>query len=159
MNALLNFRDRLPVPQLIQLFDYWDSKRRCAGTAPRRWPARHQIDPVEMRFALGNIDLITVSYDPLEFRFRISGTNIDRDEGFDMQGKTLEEYPLPLHRERIRQTYLRVLQQGDPDFDILERDQEGQAVYYARILLPLSDDGTRIDGFLAGRYSLRRLVG
>ncbi len=55
-----------------------------------------------MRFALGNIDLVEIAYDPLVFFFRISGSNIDRDEGFNMQGKTLDDYPLPQHREAVR---------------------------------------------------------
>jgi len=154
MNHSTRFRDRLPMPQLIQLYDYWDARR-----VGRRWPRRGDIDPVEMRFALGNIDLIDVTYgasgEPIVFRFRISGSNIDRDEGFNMQGKTLDEYPLPVHRENIRRTYLRILAEGNPDFEVLERLDEGQVTRYARMLLPLSDDGSRVDMFLAGRYELK----
>jgi hypothetical protein len=142
-------RDRLPHPQLVQLYDYWDLKRDG-----RRWPTRDAIDPVEMRFALGNIDLVEIGYDPLVFRFRISGSNIDRDEGFNMQGKTLDDYPLPQHREAVRRTYLRVLESGEPDYEELERFDEGQTVRYGRLILPLSDCGTRIDMFLMGRYAL-----
>jgi hypothetical protein len=144
------FRDCLPHPQLVRLYDYWDTKR-----ADRRWPTRGDIDPTEMRFALGNIDLIEISYDPLVFRFRISGSNIDRDEGFNMQGKTLEDYPLPQHREAIRQTYLRVLAEGEPNYEDLERIDEGRALHFGRLILPLSDDGSRIDMFLIGRYALK----
>lgn len=144
------FRDHLPLPQLVRLYDYWDLKR-----AGRRWPTRDDIDPTEMRFALGNIDLIEISYDPLVFRFRLSGSNIDRDEGFNMQGKTLDEYPLPQHREAIRRTYLRVLERGEPDYEELERVDEGRALHFGRLILPLSDDGSRIDMFLMGRYALK----
>ena len=91
------FRDCLPHPQLVRLYDYWDQKR-----AGRRWPTRGDVDPLEMRFALGNIDLVEITYDPMAFFFRISGSNIDRDEGFNMQGKTLDDYPLPQHREAVR---------------------------------------------------------
>lgn len=143
-------RDHLQHPQLVQLYDYWDLKR-----AGRRWPTRDAIDPVEMRFALGNIDLVEIAYDPLMFRFRISGSNIDRDEGFNMQGKTLEEYPLPQHREAVRRTYLRVLEHGEPDYEALERFDEGRTVRYGRLILPLSDCGSRIDMFLMGRYALK----
>lgn len=142
-------RDRLPHPQLVQLFDYWESKR-----AGRRWPTRDGIDPLEMRFVLGNIDLVEITYDPLVFRFRISGSNIDRDEGFNMQGKTLDEYPLPQHREAVRATYLRVLAQGDPDYEETERFNEGRTVRYGRLILPLSGDAKRVDTFLMGRFGL-----
>jgi hypothetical protein len=143
-------RDSLPHPQLVQLYDYWDRKR-----AGRRWPTRGDIDPVEMRFALGNIDLVETTYDPLVFLFRISGSNIDRDEGFNMQGKTLDEYPLPQHREAVRRTYFKVLDSGAPNYEELERFDEGQSVRYGRLILPLSDCGSRIDMFLMGRYALK----
>src|ERR1700761_1265951 len=142
-------RDRLSVPQLLRLYEYWDLKR-----AGRRWPSRQDIDPADMRFALGNIDLLEITYDPIVFRFRISGSNIDRDEGFNMQGKSLDEYPLPQHREAVRQTYLRVLEAGEADYEVLERFDEGQVVRYGRLILPLSDDGRRVDMFLMGRYPL-----
>ena len=144
------FRDCLPHPQLVQLYDYWDAKR-----SGRRWPTRCEIDPVEMRFALGNIDLVEITYEPLVFRFRISGSNIDRDEGFNMQGKTLDDYPLPQHRAAIRQTYLVVLENGEPHYEELERIDEGRALHFGRLILPLSDDGSRIDMFLIGRFALK----
>lgn len=144
------FRDSLPHPHLVRLYDYWEAKR-----AGRRWPTRDDIDPVEMRFALGNIDLVEIGYDPLVFRFRISGSNIDRDEGFNMQGKTLDDYPLPQHREAVRRAYLKVLEDGGPDYEELERFDEGRSVRYGRLILPLSDCGSRIDMLLMGRYALQ----
>jgi hypothetical protein len=143
-------RDALPVPQLQQLYDYWDRKR-----AGRRWPKRSEIDPVEMRFALGNIDMLEITYDPVVFRFRISGSNIDREEGFNMQGKTVDEYPLPHHREAVRKAYLRVLEKGDPDYEEIERLNEGKMARYGRLILPLSEQGERIDQLLMARYALK----
>lgn len=139
----------MPLPQLRQLYDYWERKR-----AGRRWPRRSDIDPVEMRFALGNIDLVEISYDPIVFFFRISGSNIDRDEGFNMQGKTLDDYPLPQHRETVRRTYMHVLDGGMPHYEELERLDEGKVVRYGRLILPLSESGDRVDMFLMGRYEL-----
>jgi hypothetical protein len=143
-------RDRLSSPQLRQLYDYWERKR-----AGRRWPKRSDVDPVEMRFALGNIDLVEITYDPIVFFFRISGSNIDRDEGFNMQGRTLDEYPLPQHREAVRKTYLRALEKGEPDYEEIERLDEGKLVRYGRLILPLSEQGDRVDMFLMGRYELQ----
>ena len=146
-------RDALPVPQLKQLYDYWERKR-----AGRRWPKRSDIDPIEMRFALGNIDMLEISYDPMVFVFRISGSNIDREEGFNMQGKSLDEYPLPQHREAVRKAYMRVLEKGDPDYEEIERLNEGRVARYGRLILPLSEDGDRIDQFLMARYELKAVA-
>jgi hypothetical protein len=142
-------RDEIKVPQLVQLYDFWGSKRRG-----RRYPSREDIDPAEMKFALGNIDLVEVSGNPVVFRFRVSGSAIDADEGFNMQGKTLNEYPLPEHREALRKTYLEALSSGEPNYEELDRLNEGKHVRYARLILPLSNDGTRINMLLMGRFSL-----
>ncbi|HEY4163682.1 MAG TPA: PAS domain-containing protein [Dongiaceae bacterium] len=142
-------RDRLKLPQLIRLYDYWETKR-----GGRRWPPRADIDPVEMSFALGNIDLVEITRDPIGFRYRVSGSNIDRDEGFNMQGKTLDEYPLPQHRESVRATYLRVLEAAIPDYEEMERLHEGQSTRYGRLILPLSGTGEQVDFFLMGRFNL-----
>jgi hypothetical protein len=142
-------RDRLKFPQLIRLYDYWDAKRQG-----RPWPLRSDIDPVDMHFALGNLDLVEITRDPIGFRYRVSGSNIDRDEGFNMQGKTLDDYPLPQYRETVRATYLRVLEAAIPDYEEMERLHEGQTVRYGRLILPLTKTGERIDFFLMGRFSL-----
>jgi hypothetical protein len=142
-------RDRLPLPQLQQLYDFWERKR-----AGRRWPKRSDVDPLELKFALGNIDLVEIAYDPIVFLFRISGSNIDRDEGFNMQGKTLDDYPLPQHREAVRKTYMRALEKGEPDYEEIERLDEGKLVRYGRLILPLSEAGDRVDMFLMGRYEV-----
>jgi hypothetical protein len=142
-------RDRLPLPQLQQLYDFWERKR-----AGRRWPKRSDVDPLELKFALGNIDLVEIAYDPIVFLFRISGSNIDRDEGFNMQGKTLDDYPLPQHREAVRKTYMRALEKGEPDYEEIERLDEGKLVRYGRLILPLSQAGDRVDMFLMGRYEV-----
>lgn len=142
-------RDRIGVPKLVELFDYWEAKR-CG----RRFPRRSDIDPTEMKFILGNVDLVEVSHDPIVFTFRLSGSIIDQNEGFNMQGKTLDEYPLPEHRETIRRTYLTALRAGAPHYEVLDRTVDDKVRHYARLILPLSEDGEAIDMFLMGRIEL-----
>jgi hypothetical protein len=59
----------------IALFDvkrYWD-KRRGA----RRMPARHDIEPNEIRSWLSQILLVDVLADASDFRYRLIGTRLD----------------------------------------------------------------------------------
>src|SRR5207247_444295 len=112
----MSLREEIRVPKLVRLYDYWDAKR-----LDRRYPSRHDIEPTEMGFILGNIDLVEAAGEPVLFRFRVSGSEIDRDEGFNMQGKTLDDYPLPEHRDAIRQIYLRVLTTGEPNYEEIDR--------------------------------------
>jgi hypothetical protein len=147
----MSIRDEIKVPKLVRLYDFWESKRNG-----RRFPSRDDIDPGDLKFILGNIDLVEVSGDPAVFLFRLSGSENDRDEGFNMQGKTLDEYPLPKHRETIRKTYLSALYSGEPNYEELDRMNEGKFVRYARLILPLSSVDTTINMLMMGRVALSR---
>src|ERR1700732_4860267 len=147
----MSIRDEIRVPKLVRLYDFWESKLNG-----RRYPSRDDIDPLELKFILGNIDLVEVAGDPVVFLFRLSGSENDRDEGFNMQGKTLDEYPLPEHREAVRKTYLRALSSGEPNYEELDRMNEGKFVRYARLILPLSNDGTTINMLMMGRIALNK---
>ena len=143
-------RNQIKQPKLVELYDYWQSKRRG-----RRYPSRADIDPTEMKFILGNIDLVEITCDPIVFTFRLSGSVIDRNEGFNMQGKTLDDYPLPEHREAIKRTYLEALRSGEPHYEELDRVADDKLHRYGRLILPLSEDGKVIDMFLMGRIELK----
>ena len=52
---MADFRERIQHPDLRTLYDYWNERRR-----ERRWPARADINPVDLKFALGNLSLIDV---------------------------------------------------------------------------------------------------
>src|SRR5215469_17698305 len=83
-----SFRDQIRHPDLQRLYDYWDSRR-----GGRRYPARSDLDPVEFGFALGNVTLIDVLYEPLRFRFRLMGGLQAQRVGQDMTGKMVDELP------------------------------------------------------------------
>jgi hypothetical protein len=46
-----NFVEQIRRPMLRGLYAYWDEKRGA-----REFPGRLDIDPIEMSFALGNIE-------------------------------------------------------------------------------------------------------
>lgn len=142
-------RDLINQPKLVELYDYWQSKQDG-----RPYPSRADIDPTEMKFILGNVDLVEITYDPIVFTFRLSGSVIDRNEGFNMQGKTLDEYPLPGHRDAIKRTYLEALESRGPHYEELDRIVDDKMRRYGRLILPLSDDGKIIDMFLMGRIEI-----
>ena len=57
-------------PDLLRLFDYWRGKRQG-----RPMPARRDIDPLEIGWALSRIYLM--DYDPKEgFTYRLAGTEV-----------------------------------------------------------------------------------
>src|ERR1700730_17457370 len=70
-------------PDLLRIRAYWDGKRQ-----ERFAPRRTDIDPMDLVEALPRIMLADVlAADPLDFRYRLSGTAITNVHGQEMTGK------------------------------------------------------------------------
>lgn len=141
--------DREVEPPLVQpsaraLLAYWRSK-----AAPGRFPRRGDLDPVEMKCALGDLAVIEVHRDPLRFRYRLHGATLAQDDGFDMTGKWLDDHPVAQVRGRLASSWRRVAEQGlivhgfrDCFADALRPRR------YEILVLPLADDGRTVDKLL-----------
>lgn len=69
---------------LADLHAYW--RRRC-GKQP--FPARADIDPVDIPALLEYLVLMDVLRDPLDFRYRLVGGHIVKHSGRNVQGQTV----------------------------------------------------------------------
>ncbi|MBI3507483.1 MAG: PAS domain-containing protein [Proteobacteria bacterium] len=125
--------------RLRRFFEYWNAKR---GT--REMPARGNIDPVEIPWLLGYVTLHEVLPEG-GFRFRIDATHTANMFGFDMTGRTLAEYPDAQVREMIRSSLVAVLETRQPQRKDLDYGTSFRQWRYERLILPLSEDGARID--------------
>jgi len=135
-------------PKLRQFHDYWRSKIRSG----RRFPARADIDPVEIPRLLPSILLIDVvrDFDSVRFRLRLVGTEYVRRIGRDHTGRWLEDGRPVSEAEAIIATYKQVLATGEPHFWRSRlHDPERQHVVYERLACPLADDGETIDVLVA----------
>jgi hypothetical protein len=142
-NSTKSFRDQIRHPDLRRLFDYWDSRR-----AGRRYPARRDLDPVEFSFALGNVTLIEVEYEPLRFRFRLMGSLQAQRVGKDLTGKAVNELPEPAYRTLLLQGYEEAIATGLPNTATYEQVIEGRPRQFEVLRLPLAEDGDRINMLL-----------
>lgn len=138
-----SFRDQIRHPALRRLYDYWDSRR-----AGRRYPARADIDPVEFAFALGNVTLVEVLYDPLRFRFRLMGTLMAQRVGEDLTGRMVDELPNGAYRDQLLTAYHRTIETGEPNTTTYEQIIESKPRQFEVLRLPLAEDGTTINMFL-----------
>jgi len=133
-------------PKLRQLYDYWDGRR-----GGRQLPSRGDIDPVDMRFAIGDVILADViEGDPPRFRIRLHGTNLSERTNFDLTGKMLDEMPAPEFRELVNRSFRKVARTKEPMHVIADRLLDGRMQRYEAILLPLSSDGERVDRLMVG---------
>src|SRR5438874_11649731 len=105
--------ERLPAdlqnPRLRRLYEYWNSRRGA-----RMMPSRDELDPLEMRFILGNLLLVDVLRDPVRFRIRLHGSEMARRAGYDLTGRMLDELPDTQFGALARQSFTAVVETGVP---------------------------------------------
>ena len=125
---------------LIKIRDYWDAKRDG-----RFAPRRADIDPADLKPLLPRIMLADVtSRDPLDFRYRLSGTAINTILSSEQTGKRPCDLTPPAYGAMIHEHYCLAVRRREPLFHMLMLDTSKRALNYTRLLLPLSEDGERV---------------
>jgi len=130
--------------RLQRFFEYWNAKR---GASP--CPRQRDIDPLEIRYALGYVLIAERRPPPDEFHFRLMGQELVERYGIDLTGRSLAVYPDPGFRDLVRKTFSAVLDQRRPV--LVDRDivTSGRRHRYEGLSLPLSSDGREIDQVIA----------
>jgi hypothetical protein len=125
---------------VTRLYAYW-VERRGAKT----FPSRDDIDPLDFRFVLGRVSLVDVLDAPRRYRYRLVGTAVTDNLGYEMTGKFLDQLPESQMRAYLEQLYGKAVTQRAP---VYERDQvnlDGRLWRSETIVLPLSSDGQAIN--------------
>jgi hypothetical protein len=136
---MADFRDGIEHHDLRTLYDYWNARR-----GGRRWPARADINPIDLKFALGNMSLIDVSREPLRLTFRLVGTLFAQRLGADMTGKTFDDIPDPAYRDELKAAYKIIAETGEPSVAQGERVFDDKPRRFETLRLPLSDNGRSV---------------
>jgi hypothetical protein len=147
MNAdTADFRRDLNDPGLIRFYDYWAALRRG-----RALPSRRDIDPLQVpRGYLPNLMLIDVLDEPRRYRYRLVGTNVVAATGQDRTGRFFDEVPFFAANPAVLDQYETVAETRRPlhSLEPFTNLITGATYEVDRLLLPLSDDGTRVNTVL-----------
>ena len=136
-----SLRWRPPVETLVAqqhrfLLRYWEDLR-----GPRRMPARREIDAVEMRAALGYINLVDAVEGGRDFRYRVYGSIIAGVSGFDLTGRCASELiASPYIVEFGLAGYRAALRRGEPLFTVHGPPAAVYTAAWHRLTLPLADE-------------------
>jgi hypothetical protein len=149
-----DFASTIEDGRLRRLYGYWNEKRRG-----RRFPARRDIDPLDFPYVLGQMMLIDVSYDPLQFRFRLYGSELVDRMGFDMTGLILDKHPLPEFRDFLERGWREVIDTGRPVHVFFNRLIDDRQRRFESLRLPLSSDGVKIDMLMVTAVGVDRGAG
>lgn len=123
-------------PALRALFRYWTARRGA-----RRWPARDDIDPLDLKPLLGQLVLLETvgSGETMRFRYRLFGTSFVDWFGFDMTGRMIDDWPKPEYRAVMTASYREVVVAGRPFRRLRRFVKDGRLLRYEALMLPLGD--------------------
>jgi hypothetical protein len=130
--------------RLRQLLAYWEKER-----GDRSMPARTDIDPVELRFILGHIILLEVMREPLQFRVRLQGTEMQWWMGHDLTGKTLDQLASAELEAVAYECLTNTVETAAPYHTIGDEIIDDMPRRFEALLLPLGNDGVTVNMVLA----------
>jgi len=134
-------------PRLKGLLDYWRGK--CS---PGRLPARADIDPLELKSLLGNINLIEVVRDAdgsRRFRYRLFGTEFVFYHGGDLTGQWVDQIGNTVYRQQLVGLYEHVVATGATPMLSYDYILDSRRHRFQAVILPLASDGREIDMILS----------
>lgn len=134
--------DRLQdLPTLKAVHDVW------AQTMPDRVPAR--IDPLSIpRQLLPYVMLLDLEEKPVRLRIRLAGTFVCERHGGELRGMTTDHFFQAHDAQAVIDSALEVARSKRPSLAYRESVTLSERFWrYTRLILPLSSDGKRVDGF------------
>jgi len=137
----------LPIssPQLQRLLADWHARRRG-----RNLPARKDFDVLDLKYMMGNLNLLEVLRDPLRFRYRVHcSLAVDR-VGLNLTGKTIDVYPEQDYAARVHAAFVEVTHSRMPKLDAGYELINDKPIRFEALVLPLSDDGESVDMIMVG---------
>lgn len=144
--------NRAQIQRLIAIRAYWTEKR-----GNRAMPRRADIDPTELRSLLPNVLLLQVLRDPLDFLYRVIGTEIDRHSQASYTGLTVRQIPHRAPPSRVWENLEQLVRTGVPScLQVPYIGPHSGFLQTRQILLPLGDDGAEVDHILGAIVYLRR---
>lgn len=148
MSVTLSFQrvgpDRVTFPQILRIRDYIESKR-----GDRPFACRRDILPEEISFALGRIILMDVRHGPLDFVYRLYGSEISQSDDDEVTKKSVYEQKDGVYREHLLACYTEAVTAREPVYHEMTVTDGRRVVRYQRGLFPLSDDGEQINMLLS----------
>ncbi|MGO1120825.1 PAS domain-containing protein [Rhodovibrionaceae bacterium A322] len=135
-----------PLPEKMQgLMDLWHDKKGSQSL-----PLRREFDPFLLKPWLGYLILIEVCDDGADFYYRLNGTALREELGFDWTGAKLSELPKRLWP--LMEEYRRIVASREPEFVDRAALIDRPYTRVNKLMLPLSKEGAAVDFLLVCIY-------
>jgi len=153
LNLLPHIRDE----RLRRAFLYWQERR-----GERAAPSRADLDPTDIPSLLPHLMLVEVGAGSEQLRYRLVGTEVERNFGIPMTGRYIGEVMRGRYLDFIRGLYRQVIDHcipiysentfSDPDSRAF---LQGWPLRTARVMLPLASDGATVDMIMIAQVFFR----
>ena len=159
----MEFLEQVSDPRLVELYRYWDGLRQG-----RLAPRRADLCPSHVPQLLPHLMLVEVVAEEgrERYRYRLVRTEIEHNFGVSMTGRCIDELMRGEYLAFIEGLYRTLVAEAVPVYseNVYDAAQSGFDAYpetfrTSRLMLPLSDDGMRVDRVLAGQVFTRRSRG
>lgn len=127
-------------PRIQWANEFWHSRK-----SGRALPSRADFVPEEIKPLLGRVAMLEVSYDPLDFRYAVFGTELVQSYGRDMTGKSVRDLSPPGFAELLFRLYEELVASAAPRVHRITHETPKKLNSFERIALPLSSDGATVD--------------
>lgn len=125
-------------------YRYWTGKRQNGLL-----PARKDIDVIDLRPVIGAMHIVDVAAaDPNEYRFRVYGSKVRMRRFQNYTNHCVGDHPSETYRSAVAEDYLSVVATGVPSYQQIVARIDHINYSYSRLLLPLADDGRRVNMLL-----------
>lgn len=122
-------------PQILRVADYIEQKR-----GDRPFASRRDILPEEISFALGRIMIMDIHYEPLDFIYRLYGSEISAGDHDEVTKKSVYDQKAGPYRDILLACYTEALANRAPTYHDMTVGDSRRSARYQRGLFPLSDD-------------------
>jgi hypothetical protein len=130
--------------RLHRFLAYLEGKR-----GGRELAARRDIDPLEFSYILGNVVLLDVLHGPLRFRYRLIGSILAAQAGYDLTGRFVDDHPDAEYRAYVAARYTETVTSRRPTGGYHDFVMNRTPKRYQCLRVPLSDDGQTINMIVA----------
>lgn len=128
--------------RILQLKQYWESVKR-----DRAMPSRADIDPAEIKDLLPHLELVDIVQEPFTVHYRLVGTTLVHNVGFDYTGANIDELMFGTEDETAWARLFRRLWRDKVPLYGLSTHPCGpnDVVTHEFAMFPLSDDGVSVN--------------
>ena len=114
----------------------------------RDLPFRAAVSPERLAFLLGQVTIVDVLREPLNFRFKLIGTKIEEAGRHGDQGKSVDQIEPIVYGKMVAAAYREVVARREPLCHRINYQHHQSQVTLERVILPFTVAGSDVEKLL-----------